>query len=33
MAAGLRLYWQYTLASIRSQMQYRASFIDRKSVV
>jgi len=25
--AGLRLYWQYTLASIRSQMQYRASFI------
>ena len=27
MIAGLRLYWQYTLASIRSQMQYRASFI------
>jgi len=25
--AGLRLYWKYTLASIRSQMQYRASFI------
>ena len=27
MRSVLRLYWAYTLASIRSQMQYRASFI------